>query len=225
MLHRNGLYMIIPAMIFAVLVPDSVLATNGTPLSGSFDSFSPQWNRVKATGANNGCDTVSEDSQNDGVRYEEYRIVPKVDLTLEAVVTSSGANIDTMLAVFCQPFDPATPAANLMAMDDDGNGYPNASLNGKNVALTGGESYYLVVSSYSNFNPDSTDPPYGDYQLQLGADITHVHSLKDGIVALRVVAGQQPSSSTLDHLADILDSGRITLATALQVLKQVADNP
>ena len=102
-----------------------------------------------------------------------------------------------MLAIYCDAFNPEDPGANLLAMDDDGNGYPHASLSDRPISLVGGNTYYLVVANYSNYIP------YGSYELEINDTAQHVHSLQDAIVALQVVGGLTPALSNLGHLSDI----------------------
>jgi hypothetical protein len=39
-----------------------------------------------------------------------------------------GITVDTMMAVYCDPFTPESPSTFLVSMDDEGNGYPNAKM-------------------------------------------------------------------------------------------------
>ncbi len=138
-------------------------------IEGFFDSSSPTHDRRKSTPFNSAptCTTLSEDSYNDNVRYTQYRIVPNSNVLLQAdITTTSESPPDTLLALYCAPFDPENPADNLVAIDDDSNGFPNAGLTTRNIALNAGTNYYLVVISYSE-----TFNAAGSYNLMLGDDL------------------------------------------------------
>ena len=183
---------------------------------GEFDASSPTYDRTKSTDPliQPECGIESEDSANDGVVYAQYKIVPSVSESIQAKILVN-STVDTMLAIYCNTFNPEDPGANLLAMDDDGNGYPHASLIDRTIPLVGGNTYYLVVANYSNYIP------YGSYELEINDTAQHVHSLQDAIVALQVVGGLAPALSNLGHLSDISESGKITLGTAITVLREI----
>jgi hypothetical protein len=215
MIIKRLCLLLLPVGFCALLAPLPALA--GVQLDGYLDASSPTWNRVKDTAptAPAVCGTDSEDSYNNTVRYAQFRIVPAVNTTLQAAIDPAGSTIDSMLALYCSPFDPANPAANLVAMDDDGNGYPHAGLTGRAIAVLAGQDYYLVVSNYSNYNPD------GQYRLVIGTDLAHVHSLSDVIVALQVLAGSIPAPSQLSGLSDIRQDTQVTLPVAIRALQNL----
>jgi hypothetical protein len=191
-------------------------------IEGVFDSSSPTHDRRKSTPFSSAstCMTLSEDSYNDNVRYAQYRIVPDSNVLLKAdITTSSESPPDTLLALYCAPFDPEKPADNLVAMDDDGNGFPNAGLTTRNIALYADVNYDLVVISYSG-----TLNAAGSYNLVLRNELKHIHSMADAITVLQVLAGDSPAPSALGPLSDLRAGGQITLAQAIMVLKELGNN-
>ena len=219
MKRANQLFTII-LLILCIFSLVSTDAHSTYYLEGQLDAQSETWNRVKdtppATPATCGID--SDDSYNNGVGFAEFHIVPDSTTVLQAEIDPAGSTFDTMLAIYCAPFDPANPADNLMAMDDDSNGYPHASLSARNISLTAGQDYYLVVSTYSTYTP------YGSYRLTLGDDISHRHGLDDVILGLQVLAGQSPAASRLNTLFDTREEGWIQLSSIIEVMVEVSTN-
>lgn len=209
----------------------SLAAEPNTYVNGYFDSSSPTWARVLATTPQAGvtCSNpaTSELSYNTNVRYTQYEIIPKVTQNFVGQVISSDNYVDTMMALYCSPFDPDQPQENLLAMDDDGNGYPYPGLTNRAIPLTAGNSYYLVVTSYSNYNPNGAEPLDGGFTLELGDNFTHRHSLGDAIAALQVLSGVQLQKSAIASLSDLPcfcpeDDGRLTLAKVIRVLQNLS---
>ena len=205
-------------LILECLAPFPVLGSR--QLDGYLDTSSPTWNRIKDTQPMGlaSCNAASEDSYNDNVKYTQFHFVPQTNTVLQADIDPVGSSIDSMLALYCAPFNPADPSSNLVAMDDDGNGYPHAGLTSRHIPLQAGHDYYLVVTSYSTYKPEGT------YRLLMGDDLTQIHNLQDAIVALQVVAGGDQAASHLNSLADIRENNKVTLATAIKVLQEVADS-
>lgn len=185
-------------------------------ISGEFDAYSPRYDRVKGTvhDSPQQCSEPSDDSYNDNVVYFVYHLVAPAGGLLQADI-GSGSSVDTMMALYCDPFDPEKPSANLVAMDDDGNGYPHAGLTSRSLTLAPGEPYHLVVSSYSDYGET------GSFILSLGDNVEHIHNLQDVIVTLRVLGGLAPPISRLSRVSDILTDGKISLATGIIAMKEV----
>lgn len=219
MLTRPVFFGLTTILSFFLLSPLSAMGEY--TIEGIFDSSSPTHDRIKSTPFSSGpdCTTPSEDSYNDNVRYAQYRIIPNSNILLQAdITTTSDSPPDTLLALYCAPFDPENPADNLVAMDDDGNGFPNAGLTNRNIPLNADTSYYLVVISYSEtFNAS------GSYNLVLSDDLKHIHSLGDAITVLQILTGDSPAPSALASLSDLTAGGQITLAQAIMVLKEFAE--
>lgn len=233
MRYKNMLYILPVNLLFLLVVLFSAVPVDAEmyEIPGYFDAGSGTWDRRMATAvsAAHDCDTASSDSVNNGVRYTQYRIVPNVNGNLEAAVISSASGLDTMMALYCEPFDPSAPQDNLLTMDDDGNGYPNPSLTSRDIELQQGKSYYLVVTSYSNYNPGDptgSTPLDGEYTLELADHLVHVNSLKDGLIALQLVAGMNRPLSAIKPLFDTSnsypDNGKVTLARAIHILQNLA---
>jgi hypothetical protein len=133
---------------------------------------SPTWNRIKDNGAVTGrnCDGTAPDSFNDGVPYKTYRLSAVRPVILEVEVTSeTPSRFDPFLALYCRPFDPKDPTANLVAADDDGAGYPNAGFSADDeIVLQPGVPYELVVTSYSTFSL------FGEFRLILAGTAVRV---------------------------------------------------
>jgi len=145
----------------------------GVSLSGELTSFSPTWDRRKDTGAiaSDMCDGVTMDSFNDGVAYQLFDLTtPTPNTALSVSVRSSEATpaeFDPFVSVYCQPFDPTMPEIGLIALDDDSGGYPDALISsGEGLLIQPGQTYYIVVSSYSTFG----DSGLGRFEVSAGGD-------------------------------------------------------
>lgn len=192
-------------------------------IDGSFDTSSPVYNRTKSTPVTPAaqCTVSSEDSFNDNVPYAAYKIVPITSGTFHAYITPGSTTIDTLLALYCGSFDPENPEQNLIAMDDDSVGYPNAGLLSyhRAIPVVGGSTYYLVVTTYADYLQ------YGDYRLQIVDTFQHIHSLEDVIVALQVLAGLQPANSQIGHLSDIMEEGKVSIGTTIRAMQELTGGP
>ena len=104
-------------------------------------------------------------------------------------------------------------------MDDDGNGFPNAGLTTRNIALNANVNYDLVVISYSG-----TFNAAGSYNLVLRDELKHIHSMADAITVLQVLAGDSPAPSALGPLSDLRAGEQISLAQTIMVLKELGNN-
>ena len=152
------------------------------------------------------------------MRYTQIEIRPQTTGTLIASIVSSAAPVvDTVMALYCQPMNPNSPGSNLMAVDDDGGGYPFASLTARNIQLTGGQSYYLVISHYSNAAAT------GSFRLELGDNFEHIYTLRDVITTLKVMSGHATDKSTLTTLSDIPVYSRVSLDKAILILQKLAN--
>ncbi len=109
------------------------------------------------------CSATSLDSGADGVAYQVFEMWSPVAEALEAEVVL-GTLGDSVLFVYCDPFDALNPAANLFAWDDDdGVGYGSAITPADGYMIAADTQYYLVVTGYG-------DDDFGDYTLTLGGD-------------------------------------------------------
>jgi len=139
------------------LVRDST--GGGTTIDSVLDSNSPTWDRIFSPDVAPNCGADSTPSgKGQGVPYAAFQIFVSQQEDLEAVIDLGGTTVrDTVMAVYCDPFDPATPMARLVAYDDDsGPGQLEAAfIAADGVTLSPGPPggppriYYLVVSSFS----------------------------------------------------------------------------
>jgi hypothetical protein len=106
------------------------------------------------------CNATSTDSGFDGAFHEPIPIATTVAERLAVAVLSAGTTIgDTVLSLHCDPFDPLSPADNLIAYDDDGGeGLLSAFTGDDAIALDPGTTYWLVLSTFAT--GDS-----GDYEI------------------------------------------------------------
>ncbi|MBO6512451.1 MAG: hypothetical protein JJ974_00610 [Phycisphaerales bacterium] len=150
-----------------ILLASTTLAGGGQTV-GTITNTDPTWNRPNPTGTmpDGNCNTPAADSLNDSVHYDVYYIRANIDATFfDAAIDSlepTPIDFDPMAAVYCGVLDPNQPLTNLIDIDDDSNGYPNALIFAEAVVDTT-QVYTLVVSSYSN-HPQSQ---FGDYLITL----------------------------------------------------------
>ncbi len=94
------------------------------------------------------CNATSNDSSQDGVSYQAFAIHSTATENLVAEVTS-GALSDSVLFLYCDPFDPANPDQNLVAWDDDdGTGFLSAFTDADGYQIQANTTYYLVVTGW-----------------------------------------------------------------------------
>jgi hypothetical protein len=131
----------------------------------SLTSSSPIWDRIYgAYTPDVNCNATVYDSGSNGQYYAVYPITVATTENLEIEVLS--ADFDTIMALYCDPFDPANPMDNVVAYDDDGAGYPlSAFWTTDNITLPAGVTYYLVLSSFSGGYT-------GDYEVCLRGTAT-----------------------------------------------------
>jgi hypothetical protein len=154
-------------LIAPLLLATTALAGGGT-FFGSITKDDPTWNRPNPTGTfpDGTCNTPAADSLNDSVHYDVYYIrgdstADFLDITIDSL-EALPIFFDPMAAVYCGVLDPNQPLVNLIDIDDDANGYPNAFIIAEaNIDLD--QVYTLVVSSYSN-HPISQ---FGEYVIGL----------------------------------------------------------
>ena len=140
-------------------MPDTSRSDSTT---GTLDG-SATYDRVWGVNYDGTCNASSSDSASNGSSYLSFAIHTTADENLDAVVSaSSGGLDDTVMFVYCDPFDPANPSANVVAWDDDGGtGYLSAISPADGVAITADTTYYLVIAGYSSSQ-------LGDFTLDLG---------------------------------------------------------
>lgn len=110
------------------------------------------------------CAAPSSDSGNDGTAYQVFPIVSPSGQAadIEVVLGTLG---DSVLFIYCDPFDPAQPDQNLRAWDDDGGaGLGSAIVPGDGVMLDAGVTYYAVVTGFGLAD-------IGTFDINLGGDL------------------------------------------------------
>jgi len=143
------------------MVDYSILVEAGTT-SGNLDG-SDTFDRRYIVTYDGTCDAVSSDSSLDGTPYQVFEISSPVAEALEAEVVL-GTLEDSVLFVYCDPFDPLNPELNLRAWDDDdGVGYGSAITPADGYMIDADTTYFLVVGGYG-------DDDFGDFTLNLGGN-------------------------------------------------------
>jgi hypothetical protein len=117
--------------------------------SGELTTASPLWNRVYLCNVSPACAASCSDSSQDGEYYQVIPLEVTATENLACAVTASSIS-DTTMFVYCDPFDPTTPLANVVAWDDDdGTGNWSAFTAADGVQLEPGRIYYMVLSTFS----------------------------------------------------------------------------
>lgn len=132
-------------------------------LAGVLDASSPTWDRIHTAAVDANCGAPALDSANDGMPFDIFCIevsdTEPVQIVLDADLTSL---TDTVLTLYCDPFDPAAPDRNVIAFDDDdGVGTRSALTAADDIRLVPGREYWVVVSTYGA-------GMYGTFRVQLG---------------------------------------------------------
>lgn len=155
--------------------------SDSVTVDGTLDGSSPTFDRRIPDGAvGNACDAQSADSTSDGVPYAAFQLQvagssADPPVPFEALVQVAGTTLtDSVLYLYCDPFDDQNPDANLVFSDDDDGAGPNGALSAitlsDGVMLTGGASYWLVISTFG-----SAASEWGDFSIALsGASVTVV---------------------------------------------------
>ena len=96
------------------------------------------------------------------VDYSEDFSVRGISAPVEIIVDPTLTTIsDTVLTLYCDPFDPMAPALNVVAYDDDdGMGTLSALTASDDIRLVPGREYWVVVSTYGA-------GMYGSFTVQL----------------------------------------------------------
>jgi hypothetical protein len=142
-------------------------ASFSPPVSGSLSEFSGTYDRIYTQGMIDAqCGAEAFDSINDAMYFDVYCLQVDDDQPIELVLDAAGTNIiDTVLTLYCSPFDPLHPDQNVVAFDDDsGETTLSAITLADNLALVEGQEYWLVISTYgANMT--------GDYLLQKSSNV------------------------------------------------------
>ncbi len=120
-------------------------------VGGALTSTSDTYDRIYTLGSVDAqCGAETFDSANDGMYYDVYCLQVDDNNPIELVLDGAGTDItDTVLTLYCDPFDQLNPSLNVIAFDDDsGEGTLSAITAAHNVRLVEGREYWLVISSY-----------------------------------------------------------------------------
>jgi hypothetical protein len=141
----------------------------GPSVVGTLDAGSPTWDRIFTGDIDLNCNATSSDSGNDGMAYAQipFEVTNTDPITVE--VNAAGTTLaDTVIALYCDPFDSGLPAENLVAYDDDGGtGLFSAFTLADNLTLTPGNTYHLILSTF-------TVSDFGDYQVDFSDNVVLV---------------------------------------------------
>lgn len=143
-------------------VRGGVNATMSGDLTGA-----PTFDRRFVVTYDGSCAASSDDSSNDGVPYQVFPIVSPSGQAadIEVVLGTLG---DSVLFIYCDPFQAGQPATNIRAWDDDGGaGLGSAIVPGNGVILEAGVRYLAVVTSFTAFDT-------GTFDINLGGDLQFV---------------------------------------------------
>ena len=95
------------------------------------------------------CDLVMTSDYSTEPHFDQYCFNVSTDDPVEFVVTEAG--FDTVIYIYCDPFDPADATLNAVKMDDDnGVGLLSAITVADGVTLTPGEDFWFIICSYSS---------------------------------------------------------------------------
>ncbi|MEZ4386215.1 MAG: hypothetical protein R3D98_01305 [Candidatus Krumholzibacteriia bacterium] len=136
--------------------PDRVDYQMDTPsrivISGELTLASPTWLRWRPASYDElglNCDLVMATSYTTQPHYDLYCFNVTTSDPVEFVVDEAG--FDTVIYIYCDPFDPNQPTENAVYMDDDdGEGLLSAITAANGVTLTPGLDYWFIICSYSS---------------------------------------------------------------------------
>jgi hypothetical protein len=133
--------------------------------SGELTAASPRWDPIDALdpSVDLTCHRAVETGAATDAAYEAFEIRASAPALLQAEVvgTDDTTLTDTILALYCDPFDPLDPTAGLVAVDDDDGPLQLSRFRaGDGIALAPETTYWLVLSTYQ---ADS----YGRYELRI----------------------------------------------------------
>lgn len=123
-----------------------------TEITGELTTNSPTWHRSFGSGTPSpDCAFPLTLSGNTGQYFDAVCIQVTDENPIEVEVTVDGTTInDTTLHLFCDPFDSTDSLANAVYYNDDGGqGLLSAFSLANNVVLTPGNTYWLVLSTFS----------------------------------------------------------------------------
>lgn len=123
------------------------------------------YDRIFTGDVQNDCTATSTASgAGTGVEFAALPISSPTGATLVASLANPGTDIgDTVLSLYCDPFESTTPDLNLVAYNDDAVGLISAFDGSEGAILEPNVTYFLVVSLFS-----PTDIGGGNFELTVG---------------------------------------------------------
>jgi len=136
--------------------PDTVDHVMDSPsrivITGELTDSSPTWHRWRPSSYEElglDCDLVFTSDYTTEPHYDMYCFNVSDSEPVEFVVDDAG--FDTVIYLYCDPFDPMDPTVNGIYMDDDdGDGLNSAIVAENGVTLMPGYDYWFVICSYSS---------------------------------------------------------------------------
>jgi len=138
-------------------------------LFGTLSPALPTYDRIFTSQVDPDCGAASTDSTiGNDVSFEVFFLMVDSVENLEVAYDGPGTSLDDpVLSLYCDPFDPAMPAANLIAYNDDIAGSRLSAFDAGNmVQMSPGRGYWLVASTY-----DPADS--GSFQLNITSPTAH----------------------------------------------------
>ncbi len=131
-------------------------SNNRGVLSGTLDENSPTWDRFYGGSVSLECASQVNDSSSDGQYFAMFCIGVTDESPIELIVDAAATNLhDTVMALYCDPFDVADPMSNVVSYDDDGGeGLYSAFVIGDGITLTPGNTYFVILSTFGVGDPD-----------------------------------------------------------------------
>ena len=121
-------------------------------IAGELTDASPTFHRWRPASYSDlglNCDLVMTSDYTTEPHYDQYCFNVGTSEPVEFVVTD--ATFDTVIYIYCDPFDAADATLNGVFMDDDdGDGLNSAILTTDGVTLTPGNDYWFIICSYSS---------------------------------------------------------------------------
>lgn len=121
-------------------------------IAGELTATTPTWHRWRPNSYDElglNCDLVMTTDYTTEPHFDSYCFNVMDSEPVEFVVDS--ADFDTVIYIYCDPFDPAAPTENAVYMDDDdGVGLLSAIVAANGVTLTPGHDYWFIICSYSS---------------------------------------------------------------------------
>lgn len=146
-----------PAAVASIL--EGVATFSGSLTGG------PTYDRIFTSDVQNDCTATSTFSgSGTGVEYAMVPIYSPTGATLVGTLDNPGTDIDdTVLSLYCDPFDPANADLNLVGYNDDFSGLISGFDGTEGIVLAPNTQYFLVVSLFS-----PGDIGGGNFELAVG---------------------------------------------------------